>query len=158
MLGLGGEWLPVEEVEDTGRFAKVYNFRVADWHTYFVGDSSWGFSVWAHNASCDAKILGKNLEAAGKVRGAGQQAAHIVPTGAFSRRPSDIVTGLVDARRIIRDAGIGINSAENGFFAVAGHNGTHTNDFFRSLIKGLRNAETDGTVSSFMAALRSSLK
>jgi hypothetical protein len=81
-----------------------------------------------------------------------------VPTGAFSNRPRDIVTGLADARRIIRDAGMGINSAENGFFALAGHNGTHTNDFFRSLIRGLRRAEADGTVDSFMAALRSSLR
>ena len=27
----------------------VYNLRVADWHTYFVGCGEWGFSVWAHN-------------------------------------------------------------------------------------------------------------
>jgi hypothetical protein len=26
---------------------------VADYHTYFVGCQEWGFSVWAHNASCD---------------------------------------------------------------------------------------------------------
>ena len=30
----------------------VYNLRVADWHTYFVGCDEWGFSVWAHNANC----------------------------------------------------------------------------------------------------------
>ncbi len=47
-----GEWLEVESIESTGRFDTVYNFRVADWHTYFVGDSSWGFSAWAHN-SCN---------------------------------------------------------------------------------------------------------
>ena len=28
----------------------VYNFRVANCHTYFVGCAEWGFSVWAHNA------------------------------------------------------------------------------------------------------------
>jgi hypothetical protein len=27
----------------------VYNLRVADYHTYFVGELGWGFSVWAHN-------------------------------------------------------------------------------------------------------------
>ena len=32
------------------RDAKVYNLRVADYHTYFVGDESWGFALWAHNA------------------------------------------------------------------------------------------------------------
>jgi hypothetical protein len=33
----------------------VYNVRVEDWHTYFLGDPSWGFSVWAHNA-CVSRI------------------------------------------------------------------------------------------------------
>jgi hypothetical protein len=45
-----GQWTSVEEVRDTGKYEKVYNLRVADFHTYFVGDTSWGFSVWAHNA------------------------------------------------------------------------------------------------------------
>jgi hypothetical protein len=27
----------------------VYNLRVADFHTYFVGSEDWGFSAWAHN-------------------------------------------------------------------------------------------------------------
>ena len=27
----------------------MYNLRVAEYHTYFVGSQSWGFSVWAHN-------------------------------------------------------------------------------------------------------------
>jgi hypothetical protein len=31
----------------------VYNLQVAEYHTYFVGDSSWGFSVWAHNQCGD---------------------------------------------------------------------------------------------------------
>jgi hypothetical protein len=52
VLGLSDEWLLVEGVDDAGLVTTVYNFRVADWHTYFVGDSSWGFSVWAHNAAC----------------------------------------------------------------------------------------------------------
>jgi hypothetical protein len=29
----------------------VYNLRVADFHTYFVGSSLWGFDVWVHNAN-----------------------------------------------------------------------------------------------------------
>jgi hypothetical protein len=28
----------------------VYNLRVADHHTYFVGDDDWGWAAWAHNA------------------------------------------------------------------------------------------------------------
>lgn len=39
----------VEEVFDTGAEEVVYKCRVADYHTYFVGRESWGFTVWAHN-------------------------------------------------------------------------------------------------------------
>ena len=28
----------------------VYNLRIEEYHTYFVGSAEWGFSVWAHNA------------------------------------------------------------------------------------------------------------
>lgn len=45
-----GQWLAVEGVCDTGREEVVYNCRVAEYHTYFVGDESWGWSVWAHNS------------------------------------------------------------------------------------------------------------
>jgi hypothetical protein len=37
-------------VRDTGREEAVYNCRVAEYHTYFVGDDEWGFSLWAHNS------------------------------------------------------------------------------------------------------------
>jgi RHS repeat-associated protein len=45
-----GQWLAVEDVRDTGREEVVYNGRVAEYHTYFVGDDEWGFSLWAHNS------------------------------------------------------------------------------------------------------------
>jgi hypothetical protein len=44
-----GQWVTCAAVYDTGAYEKVYNFRVADFHTYFVGGLEWGFSVWAHN-------------------------------------------------------------------------------------------------------------
>jgi hypothetical protein len=50
VMGKDGEWTAVEEVERTGRVETVYNLRVQDFSTYFVGGESWGFSVWAHNA------------------------------------------------------------------------------------------------------------
>lgn len=40
----------VEEVFDTGEVQAVYNIRVAECHTYFVGCSGWGLTVWSHNA------------------------------------------------------------------------------------------------------------
>lgn len=47
-----GTWAAVEDLLDTGEWETVYNFRVKDFHTYFVGCGEWGFSVWAHNAEC----------------------------------------------------------------------------------------------------------
>src|SRR5262249_33941142 len=52
-----GCWWPVETVRDTGEQAPVYNLHIAEYHTYFVGSSSWGFSVWAHNAQCILNIV-----------------------------------------------------------------------------------------------------
>ncbi len=43
------DWLVVESNESTGELDVVYNFRVNEWHTYFVGSDDWGFSVWVHN-------------------------------------------------------------------------------------------------------------
>ncbi len=45
-----GQSVHVEDLLETGERAIVYNLRVSDWHTYFVGTSAWGFSIWAHNA------------------------------------------------------------------------------------------------------------
>jgi hypothetical protein len=47
-----GQWVTVEVVTDLREVATVYNLRVSDYHTYFVGSREWGFSVWAHNANC----------------------------------------------------------------------------------------------------------
>jgi hypothetical protein len=47
---LGGEWVSVEEAFDTGEYETVYNCRVAEYHTYFVGDDTHVLAVWAHNA------------------------------------------------------------------------------------------------------------
>ncbi len=41
-----GQWIAVEGVHDTGEVLPVYNIRVAECATYFVGDVDWGFSVW----------------------------------------------------------------------------------------------------------------
>ncbi|VTR96992.1 polymorphic toxin-type HINT domain-containing protein [Tuwongella immobilis] len=49
---MSGETISVEGVHETARWETVYNFRVNEFHTYFVGCDEWGFSVWAHNANC----------------------------------------------------------------------------------------------------------
>ena len=49
MISEEGLEVRVEGITDTGRFEKVYNLRVADNHTYYVGSAAWGFDVWVHN-------------------------------------------------------------------------------------------------------------
>jgi hypothetical protein len=56
-------WVKVADVYDTGESERVYNLRVADFHTYFVGDEAWGFALWAHNSCFIYNGLnGDNLE------------------------------------------------------------------------------------------------
>jgi hypothetical protein len=45
-----GRTVTVEAIRDTGERELVYNLRVADFHTYFVGGDEWGWAAWAHNA------------------------------------------------------------------------------------------------------------
>jgi hypothetical protein len=42
LLSHDGQWVAVEEVYDTGEHEPVYNLRVAQHHTYFVGCAAWG--------------------------------------------------------------------------------------------------------------------
>lgn len=39
----------IEKVSQSPSEESVYNLRVKDHHTYFVGDEEWGFAVWTHN-------------------------------------------------------------------------------------------------------------
>jgi hypothetical protein len=45
-----GQRVAVAELYDTGQYERVYNLAIRSFHTYFVCDESWPFSVWAHNA------------------------------------------------------------------------------------------------------------
>ncbi len=58
-------WATVERVEDTGRWETVYNFRVSEYHTYFVGCDEWGFAVWAQNTALSAKSLIRRVDRPG---------------------------------------------------------------------------------------------
>ena len=63
LVGIDGQTVCVE-AKEPGEWQAVYNLRIADHHTYFVGCDEWGFSVWAHNAgyginaATEAKDLG----------------------------------------------------------------------------------------------------
>jgi serpin B len=43
------DWAEVDKVVETGSPEAVYNLRVAEHHTYFVGSKAWGFALWTHN-------------------------------------------------------------------------------------------------------------
>jgi RHS repeat-associated protein/uncharacterized repeat protein (TIGR01451 family) len=58
LLTADGGHVAVEQVAQTLERVRVYNLRVADFHTYFVGCDEWGFSVWAHNACVSLGIRG----------------------------------------------------------------------------------------------------
>lgn len=45
-----GQWIPLDSKHLTDSIITVYNMRVAEDHTYFVGSPLWGFTVWAHNS------------------------------------------------------------------------------------------------------------
>jgi hypothetical protein len=47
-------WTMIVDLLDMGEYELVYNVRVADYHTYFVGEEGWGWTVWAHNAYSQA--------------------------------------------------------------------------------------------------------
>ena len=46
-----GTLIPIESISQLNELTTVYNLRVADHHTYFVGGALWGWDVWVHNAS-----------------------------------------------------------------------------------------------------------
>jgi hypothetical protein len=67
-----GRWLVVDGVEYTGEYTKLYNFQVADYHTYFIGATHWGFSIWVHNGrpgGCDVSPGGGEEQLRWVVRG-----------------------------------------------------------------------------------------
>jgi hypothetical protein len=71
LLTLLGDSVPLSEVDDTGAWEVVYNLRVADHRTYFVGDDTWSFAVWAHNRYLQTGVehidqFYDNLKAPGK--------------------------------------------------------------------------------------------
>ena len=51
LVGHAGKLVEIESIGSTDEVTTVYNLRVADFHTYFVGGGLWGFDVWVHNAS-----------------------------------------------------------------------------------------------------------
>jgi len=72
-----GSYATVDAVRETGEWETVYNVRIADFHTYFVGCAEWGFSVWAHN-TYETLPSGRRAGSYGELRSAGIKDRHHV--------------------------------------------------------------------------------
>ena len=53
-----GVLVTIESISNLNEITTVYNLRVADHHTYFVGGALWGWDVWVHNATFFRYIRG----------------------------------------------------------------------------------------------------
>ncbi|MEN6457301.1 MAG: hypothetical protein ABFC63_00005, partial [Thermoguttaceae bacterium] len=87
-----GRWVAVDSVSDTNEDVTVYNLRIEEYHTYFVGSDEWGFSVLSHNTACGPfkETFGSFEDAVGETsnRGLNQGPFHISPT-----KQPDLVKG-----------------------------------------------------------------
>jgi hypothetical protein len=91
LLSADGRWLSVEKVYNTGRLETVYNFRIAEHHTYFVGGEGWGFGVWVHNANRTYLVGAYNKTSAGP----GSQMHHLLQQKAFLDDVNDVSGAVV---------------------------------------------------------------
>jgi hypothetical protein len=109
-----GEWVPVEGVEDANEVATVYNLRVSEHHTYFVGDAEWGFDVWAHNATYSKVIQNGTAPAPPKF---GSAAWTNPRTGNVINRTQGVLSWQEKVGQVIKTKFIeiisGVNNAKN---------------------------------------------
>jgi hypothetical protein len=136
----------------------VYNLEVDAEHVYRVGKDG----VLVHN-TCPSDSLGRNLSKAGYgSRPRGYDAAHIVPTGAFSGRSDDVQKALGRVQRKF-DTYLGAgarDSAINGFWGLSRgtttlrkHAGTHTDDYFFALDQEFRTVTNKAGAEAAMARI-----
>ncbi|MFN7732513.1 MAG: polymorphic toxin-type HINT domain-containing protein [Pirellula sp.] len=57
-----GRSVAMDAIRVTDRLITVYNLRVPDFHTYFVGGKLWQFDAWVHNAYRVPRNASKNID------------------------------------------------------------------------------------------------
>jgi hypothetical protein len=70
--------IPIESITSHNEITTVYNLRVADHHTYFVGGALWGWDVWVHNAYAEYSNV---LRKAGVSRATVRSASDMINAG-----------------------------------------------------------------------------
>jgi hypothetical protein len=84
LVGHDGQFSVVSAVERTGEFASLYNLRIADYRTYFVGCHEWGWSAWAHNIYLSGRTeeqVAADLQATGISRDHAERVARLGAQG-----------------------------------------------------------------------------
>ena len=130
-------WMVVERVVFTDEVTTVYNFEIADCHTYFVGDSEWDFALWAHNADCatasEVAKFSKGGFSVKSLKSLAPETHHIATIyGDVGRR----MKGLFDS------VGLSMESAWNKT-RISGHIGPHGSFYNEYVYSRLRDALGD---------------
>jgi len=159
VVGADGRVLKVVQNLDQKSVAgvTVYNFQVADDHTYFVTDGNGATTyLWTHNR-CSTD-LGADMLAAGRTKNAGDQAAHMIPTSTYANANySDEVKLAIKGAQSKFDSLLGPSMRDrdiNGFFAPAGHLGTHTTKYFRELGNAVKRTGTPQQLANALDSLK----
>jgi RHS repeat-associated protein len=134
-----GQWVTVEAVTDLTEVATVYNLRVSDYHTYFVGSREWGFSVWAHNINC--ADVWRALGRTGEIPEASRQVL------------SDVVAAInsgnrTEAARLLRTIG-GVSEEVAGNLSSR----LHLQEIFSHVQIPVSQAFTEGTIPQILDRL-----
>jgi Pretoxin HINT domain len=72
-----GQFVVVKDICEGGYEEAVYNCRINEYHTYFIGGESWGWSVWAHNECAMESLANMGI----KGWSTGKGAVHLVKHG-----------------------------------------------------------------------------
>jgi hypothetical protein len=146
-------------VEHLGKdVARDFGVKAGEYGIQYSTAGSLLIIVRARKALKTGKHSGKladDLIASGYPRPPGYQAGHIVPTNVFSNRSEEVQKAILTAQskfnrylgEELRDAAI------NGFWAEAGHAGTHTDKFFLALGEAFKNVRSKKTAELALESL-----
>ncbi len=161
LLGHDGKLVQIESIGSTGEVTTVYNLRVADFHTYFVGGGLWGFDVWVHNqynAPSSATVAELGLSKAtsrqrlntalGSVVGDGKAGHHLLPLEAIS---DSRTAGIVEAAA---RGGFSMNGSNNGvLLSQLFHRGGHPKAIERMIRKVSGLSGSDSQIATNLQAI-----